>query len=80
MKNAVNTSLTQEQQSDVALLMSLNTPELIQEWIEAVGKEDVAYGISLLHIAAYEATDNHIDAESRRLGESVLAKFTKSNG
>lgn len=75
----MKSSLTQEQQSDVALLMSLDTPELIQEWMEAVGKDDVAYGISLLHVAAYEASDDNIDTQAQSIGDNVIANLMKAS-
>lgn len=44
--------LTPEQKNDLDILTSLRGADEINEWMEAVGWADVAYGISLMEIAA----------------------------
>ena len=44
--------LTPEQKDDLRILTSLRGPEEIQEWMAAVDWIDVAYGISLMEVAA----------------------------
>ena len=44
--------LTPDQKNDLRILTQLRGPEEIQEWMEAVDWFDVAYGISLMEIAA----------------------------
>jgi hypothetical protein len=50
------------QSTDLRILMSLQTPEDIQEWIEAVGPDDVCYGISLMECAALASLDEDVAA------------------
>jgi len=40
------------QVADMNIVMNLKTPEEIQDWMAAVGAEDVIYAISLLEQAA----------------------------
>ena len=44
--------LTPSQKNDLRILNSLRGAEEIQEWMDAVDWFDVAYGISLMEIAA----------------------------
>jgi len=44
--------LTPDQKNDLRILTQLRGPEEIQEWMEAVDWFDVAYGISLMEVAA----------------------------
>jgi hypothetical protein len=44
--------LTPDQKNDLRILTSLRGSEEIQEWMAAVDWFDVAYGISLMEIAA----------------------------
>ena len=44
--------LTPDQKNDLRILTQLRGPEEIQEWMEAVGWFEVAYGISLMEVAA----------------------------
>ena len=48
------------QSVDLRILMSLQTPEDIQEWMEAVGPDDVCYGISLMECAALASLDEDV--------------------
>jgi hypothetical protein len=50
------------QSVDLRILMSLETPGDIQEWIEAVGEDDVFYGLSLIECAALAALDEDVAA------------------
>jgi hypothetical protein len=50
------------QSVDLRILMSLETPGDIQEWIEAVGPDDVFYGLSLIECAALAALDEDVAA------------------
>ena len=50
------------QSVDLRILMSLQTPEDIQEWMEAVGPDDVFYGLSLIECAALAMLDADVDA------------------
>jgi hypothetical protein len=48
------------QSVDLRILMSLQTPEDIQEWAEAVGPDDVFYGLSLIECAALAMLDEDV--------------------
>ena len=50
------------QSTDLRIIMSLQTPEDIQEWMEAVGKDDVFYGLSLIECAALAMLDEDVAA------------------
>jgi hypothetical protein len=50
------------QSVDLRILMSLETPGDIQEWMEAVGKDDVFYGLSLMECAALAVLDEDVAA------------------
>lgn len=50
------------QSVDLRILMSLQTPEDIQEWMEAVGPDDVCYGLSLMECAALAMLDEDVAA------------------
>lgn len=50
------------QSTDLRILMSLQTPEDIQEWMEAVGPDDVSYGLSLMECAALAMLDEDVAA------------------
>lgn len=49
---------SEDQITDLEILMSLSTPEEIREWIQAVGNDDVHYGLSLLECAVLAVLDN----------------------
>jgi hypothetical protein len=53
------------QSVDLSIIMSLRTPEQIQEWADAVGPDDVNYGISLVHCATLALLDEEVDAMSK---------------
>ena len=50
------------QSVDLRILMSLETPGDIHEWIEAVGPDDVFYGLSLIECAALAMLDEDVAA------------------
>jgi hypothetical protein len=50
------------QSVDLRILMSLITPQDIQEWAEAVGPEDVCYGLALMECAALAVLDEDVAA------------------
>jgi hypothetical protein len=50
------------QSVDLRILMSLQTPKDIQEWMEAVGPDDVFYGLSLIECAALAMLDEDVAA------------------
>ena len=50
------------QSVDLRILMSLQTPEDIQEWMAAVGPDDVFYGLSLIECAALAVLDEDVAA------------------
>lgn len=50
------------QSVDLRILMSLQTPEDIQEWMAAVGPDDVFYGLSLMECAALAMLDEDVAA------------------
>ena len=52
---------TTYQVSDMNIVMSLITPEQIQEWMQAVGAEDVTYAIDLLEQAALAELDRETE-------------------
>ena len=53
------------QVADMTIVMNLKTPEEIQDWMVAVGAEDVAYAISLLEQAALLELDSATDTMKR---------------
>jgi hypothetical protein len=60
------------QVSDMNIVMNLKTPEEIQDWMLAVGAEDVAYAISLLEQAALLELDSATDT-MKRFPEAMAA-------
>ena len=50
------------QSVDLRILMSLETPSDMQEWAEAVGPEDVCYGLALMECAALAMLDEDVFA------------------
>ena len=50
------------QSTDLRIIMSLQTPQDIREWMEAVGEEDVFYGLSLVECAALAMLDEDVAA------------------
>jgi hypothetical protein len=65
----LDNELTQTQKQDLRIVLSLNTPEEIQDWIDHVGWGDFEYGMSLIEVAALKqlekdtAHDDCIDAK-----------------
>ena len=75
---ADESSLNPQQLSDLAILMSLNTPELMNEWIDAVGPDDVNYGLALLRTAALDMLDQmDMDPDAADIAAACLAKLVK---
>jgi hypothetical protein len=52
----------QYQEQDLRIILSLNTPELMQEWALAVGPDDALYGLSLVECAALAMLDEDVAA------------------
>jgi len=50
------------QEQDLRIILSLNTPELMQEWALAVGPDDALYGMSLVECAALAMLDADVEA------------------
>jgi len=48
------------QEQDLRIILSLNTPELMQEWALAVGPDDALYGLSLVECAALAMLDEDV--------------------
>jgi len=48
------------QSVDLQILMNLVTPQDIQEWMAAVGPDDVFYGLSLMECAALAQLDEDV--------------------
>ena len=66
---------TTYQASDMNIVMSLITPEQIQEWMQAVGSEDVTYAIGLLEQAALAQLD--LDTEGMTRFPEAMAAIRK---
>ena len=60
------------QVSDMNIVMNLKTPEEIQDWMVAVGADDVKYAISLLEQAALLELDNATE-DMKRFPEAMAA-------
>jgi hypothetical protein len=52
----------QYQEQDLRIILSLKTPELMQEWALAVGPDDALYGMSLVECAALAMLDEDVAA------------------
>jgi hypothetical protein len=50
------------QEQDLRIILSLKTPELMQEWALAVGPDDALYGMSLVECAALAMLDADVEA------------------
>jgi hypothetical protein len=68
----------QYQQQDLRIILSLNTPELMQEWALAVGPEDAFYGMSLVECAALAMLD--ADVESMKSYPEAMAVINSVRG
>jgi len=66
---------TTYQVSDMNIVMSLITPEQIQQWMQAVGAEDVTYAIGLLEQAAQAQLD--LDTENMTQFPEAMAAIRK---
>lgn len=74
MKDAfeLDNELTTEQKDDLRIMLSLRGKEQIQEWMDAVGYEDVMYGISLMEIAAIKELEREI-TDSEHMVDAKIA-------
>jgi hypothetical protein len=52
----------QYQEQDLRIILSLKTPEQMQEWAWEVGPEDALYGLSLVECAALAMLDADVEA------------------
>ena len=52
---------TEYQEQDLRIILSLTTPELMQEWVLAVGEEDALYGLGLVECAALTMLDEMVE-------------------
>jgi hypothetical protein len=66
---------TTYQATDMNIVMSLITSEQIQEWMQAVGAEDVTYAIDLLEQAALAQLD--LDTENMTQFPEAMAAIRK---
>ena len=66
---------TTYQATDMNIVMSLITSEQIQEWMQAVGAEDVTYAIDLLEQAALAQLD--LDTENMKQFPEAMAAIRK---
>tara|TARA_R110000822_G_scaffold100807_2_gene226731 strand:- start:633 stop:884 length:252 start_codon:yes stop_codon:yes gene_type:complete len=66
------------QSQDIRILMSLNTKEQIQEWMDAVGPEDFEYALDLLETAAELTLIEDIDAIVETDSSFIDAKIALS--
>jgi len=66
---------TTYQATDMNIVMSLITPEQIQEWMQAVGAEDVTYAIGLLEQAALAQLD--LDTDNMKQFPEAMAAIRK---
>jgi hypothetical protein len=53
---------TEYQEQDLRIILSLQTPEQMQEWALAVGPDDALYGLSLVECAALAMLDADVEA------------------
>lgn len=53
--------LSYNQKVDLDILMSLNTPEDRQAWIQSVDDHDFYYGLALLQVAAFKEIEYEIE-------------------
>jgi len=66
---------TTYQATDMNIVMSLITPEQIQEWMQAVGAEDVTYAIGLLEQAGLAQLD--LDTDNMKQFPEAMAAIRK---
>ena len=52
----------QYQEQDLRIILSLTTPEQMQEWALTVGPDDTFYGMSLVECAALAMLDEDVEA------------------
>jgi len=66
------------QSQDIRILMSLNTKDQIQEWMDAVGPHDFEYAVDLLETAAEMTLIEDIDAIVETDSSFIDAKIALS--
>jgi hypothetical protein len=49
--------------NDIRILLSLETPEQVREWSNAVGPDDRQYGANLLELLALDLIDQAVDKD-----------------
>ena len=70
---------TDYQSTDLRILLSLETPELMQEWRNAVSEQDRLYAASLLEMLSLSLVDEAVDRdENCVMANRALAKFRGS--
>ena len=52
---------TDYQEQDLRIILSLTTPEQMQEWVLAVGEADALYGLGLVECAALTMLDEMVE-------------------
>ena len=72
--------LNDDQKNDIRILVSLKNTEEVQEWMEAVGWEDVLYGMTLLEVAALKELDTIVgEMHSYPDAHHFLKRYIQSN-
>lgn len=73
-------SYTLAQRTDLELLLGLDTPERLQNWIDIMSPDDIEYGLALLHSASLDLIDA-IQARTASVDDAtmVLGRFLKHN-
>lgn len=75
MKNyayKLDDELTPDQKNDLNILISLDTPDQKQEWLDSVDQGDFYYGLSLLEVAALKELERDTEHGSREEAKSVI--------
>jgi hypothetical protein len=60
--NFARLGFDQYQEQDLRIILSLTTPEQMQEWALTVGPDDTFYGMSLVECAALAMLDEDVEA------------------
>ena len=69
---------TEDQKSDLDLLMSLKTQEDKQEWVDSVDKSDFYYGLALLQVAAFKELEYDLDKTQDYSTAASIIEYIKS--
>ncbi len=70
--------LAEYQKTDLDILMSLNTAEERQVWIESVDDQDFYYGLALLQVAAIKEIEYELDQSGDYSDAVNLFEYIKS--